>query len=308
MSNSVWPHRQQPPRLPHPWDSPGRNTGVGCHFLLRCMKGKVKVTLLSHVQLSATPWTAACQAPPTMGFSRREYWSGVPLPSLGFKTKSHQSSFLGGIMKDSISVSWPSRSTRRGNFSPSACYPRQSPHGHTKPSKNLSLLSPNPDISGKDLCLNFFNSFTHNSQPWKEPKRTSAGKWINTLRCTPEAAALRCAHSARSDSLRPHGLQPARLLCPWGVSGSNTGMGCPFLLQGLFPIQRSNPRLLCLLHWQVDSLSLSPPDVPEDADKSAKMRNKPLINTIGMNLKTFHWVSKARHRRHQIIRYNLHET
>ena len=38
MSNSVWPHRQQPTRLPHPWDSPGKNTGVGCHFLLQCMK------------------------------------------------------------------------------------------------------------------------------------------------------------------------------------------------------------------------------------------------------------------------------
>ena len=40
MPNSVQPHRQQPTRLPHPWDSPGKNTGVGCHFLPQCMKGK----------------------------------------------------------------------------------------------------------------------------------------------------------------------------------------------------------------------------------------------------------------------------
>ena len=40
MSDSVWPHRRQPTRLPHPWDSPGKNTGVGCHFLLQCMKVK----------------------------------------------------------------------------------------------------------------------------------------------------------------------------------------------------------------------------------------------------------------------------
>ena len=40
MSDSVRPHRQQPTRLPHPWDSPGKNTGVGCHFLLQCMKVK----------------------------------------------------------------------------------------------------------------------------------------------------------------------------------------------------------------------------------------------------------------------------
>ena len=38
MSNSVRPHRRQPTRLPRPWDSPGKNTGVGCHFLLQCMK------------------------------------------------------------------------------------------------------------------------------------------------------------------------------------------------------------------------------------------------------------------------------
>ena len=44
-------------------------------------KWKVKVKSLSHVQLSVTPWTAAYQAPPSMRFSRQEYWSGVPLPS-----------------------------------------------------------------------------------------------------------------------------------------------------------------------------------------------------------------------------------
>ena len=40
MSHSVRPHRQQPTRLCHPWDSPGKNTGVGCHCLLQCMKVK----------------------------------------------------------------------------------------------------------------------------------------------------------------------------------------------------------------------------------------------------------------------------
>ena len=40
MSDPVRPHRRQPTRLPCPWDSPGKNTGVGCHFLLQCMKVK----------------------------------------------------------------------------------------------------------------------------------------------------------------------------------------------------------------------------------------------------------------------------
>ena len=78
MSDSVRPHRWQPTRFPHPWDSPGKNTGVGCHFLLQC----VKVKSLSRVRLLATSWTAAYQAPSSMGFSRQEYWSGVPLPCL----------------------------------------------------------------------------------------------------------------------------------------------------------------------------------------------------------------------------------
>ena len=129
VSDSVRPHRQQATRLPCPWDSPGKSTGVGCHCLLQSMKvksasevtqscltlsdpmdcsppgssapgilqarvlewgaiafsnawkSKVKVKSLSRVQLLATPWTAALQAPPPLGFSRQEYWSGVPLPS-----------------------------------------------------------------------------------------------------------------------------------------------------------------------------------------------------------------------------------
>ena len=44
---------------------------------------KVKVKLLSRVRLFATPWTVAYQAPPSVGFSRQEYWSGLPFPSPG---------------------------------------------------------------------------------------------------------------------------------------------------------------------------------------------------------------------------------
>ena len=140
MYDSVRPHRRQPTRLPCPWDSPGKNTGVGCHFLLQCMKVKRKsevaqscltlsdpmdcsppgssvhgifqarvlewdaiafsvyaiqknvisiftqssMLLLSRfscVHLCATPWTAAHQAPPSLGLSRQEHWSGLPVPS-----------------------------------------------------------------------------------------------------------------------------------------------------------------------------------------------------------------------------------
>ena len=68
-------------QAPRPWDSPGKNTGEGCHFLSNAWKWKVKGKSLSRVWLCATPWTAAYQAPPSMGFSRQKYWSGVPLSS-----------------------------------------------------------------------------------------------------------------------------------------------------------------------------------------------------------------------------------
>ena len=133
MSHSVQPHRWQPTRLPCPWDSLGKNTGVGCHFLLQYMKVKSEsevaqscptlhnpmdcslpgssargifqarvlewgaidhldsvISVFSYVcacsvsqscPTLATPWTAVHQAPPSMGFPRQEYWSGLPLPS-----------------------------------------------------------------------------------------------------------------------------------------------------------------------------------------------------------------------------------
>ena len=67
-----------------------------------------------------------------------------------------------------------------------------------------------------------------------------------------------CVCSFASDALQPHGLSPTRLLCPWNFPGKNIGASCHFLLLGIFPTQGSNPGLLHLLHWQMDSLPLAP--------------------------------------------------
>ena len=67
-----------------------------------------------------------------------------------------------------------------------------------------------------------------------------------------------------SNSLQPYGLWPASLLCPWDSPGKNAGVGCHFLLQGIFPTQGSNLCLLCLLHWQVGSLPLASPGKPKE--------------------------------------------
>ena len=76
------PIDSNPPGSPDTWNSRGKNTGVGCHFLLQCMKVKreIKVVQSCPTQRPRGP-TAAYQAPPSMGFSKQEYWSGVPLPS-----------------------------------------------------------------------------------------------------------------------------------------------------------------------------------------------------------------------------------
>ena len=81
MSNFVQPHRWQPTRLPHR-DSLGKNTGVGCHFLLQCMKLKSESEVIQSCLTLSDPMD--CSLPGSslsMGFSRQEYWSGVPLPS-----------------------------------------------------------------------------------------------------------------------------------------------------------------------------------------------------------------------------------
>ena len=102
---------------------------VAISFSNAC-KWKVKGKSFSHAWLLVTPWTAAFQAPPSMGFSRQEYWSGLPFPSP-----------------------------------------------------------------------------MHESEKWK---------W---------------SCSVMSDSVRPHGLQPTRLLHPWDFPGKSTGVGCHCLLQ-----------------------------------------------------------------------------
>ena len=86
MSDSVRPHRWQPTRLPIPGILQARTLEWAAISFSNAWKWNVKVKSLSHIQLLATPWTAAYQTPPSMRFSRQEYWSGVPLPSLRTRT------------------------------------------------------------------------------------------------------------------------------------------------------------------------------------------------------------------------------
>ena len=75
------PRDSSPPGSPVPGILQARTLEQVAISFSNAWKWKVKVKPLSPVWLVATPWTAAHQAPPSMGFSRQEYWSGVPLPS-----------------------------------------------------------------------------------------------------------------------------------------------------------------------------------------------------------------------------------
>ena len=81
MSNCVRPHRWQPTRLHCPWESPGKNTGVDCHFLLQCMKEKSESEVTQSCLTLCDPMDCNLPGSSVHGFSRQEYWSGVPLPS-----------------------------------------------------------------------------------------------------------------------------------------------------------------------------------------------------------------------------------
>ena len=78
-----------PPGFPVPGILQARTLEWVAISFSNAWKWKVKVKSLSHVWLFATPWTAAYQAPPSMEFSRQEYWSGVPLPSPMFYVYNH---------------------------------------------------------------------------------------------------------------------------------------------------------------------------------------------------------------------------
>ena len=107
----------QPPALPPPCGSHGARAALGghlaaCGLSARLTAGPTHVVfivcqLLSRVRPSATPWTAAFQAPPSMGFSRQEYWSEVSLPSpspeyIPTNTTLHLALFLGPLKTEVI--------------------------------------------------------------------------------------------------------------------------------------------------------------------------------------------------------------
>ena len=79
MSNSVQTHRQKPIRLPRPWDSPGKNTGVGCHFLLQCMKVKSESEIAQSWPTVRDPMDGSPPGSPIPGILQARTLAWVPI-------------------------------------------------------------------------------------------------------------------------------------------------------------------------------------------------------------------------------------
>ena len=120
MSDSVRPHRWQPTRLRHPWDSPGKNTGVGCHFLLQCMK--VKVKSLSKCPTLCDPIDCSLPGSSIHGIFQARVLAAAAAKSLQSRTTrcdpiagSPPGSPIPGILQARI-LEWIAISFSRGSF------------------------------------------------------------------------------------------------------------------------------------------------------------------------------------------------
>ncbi|CAI9160400.1 unnamed protein product [Rangifer tarandus platyrhynchus] len=84
MSDSVGPHRLQPTRLLHPWDSPGKNTGVGCHFLLQCLKVKSESEVVQSCLTFSDPMDCSLPGSSVHGIfqARVLEWVAIAFPTI----------------------------------------------------------------------------------------------------------------------------------------------------------------------------------------------------------------------------------
>ena len=139
----------------------------------------------SRVRLYATPETAAHQAPPSLGFSRQEHWSGLPFLS-------------------------PMHEGEKWKWSRSVASDSSRPHG-LQPTRLL--------------------------HPWDFPGK-STGVGCHCLLCCSKQQSKSESRSVVFDPLQPHGLYS-----PWNSPGQDTGVGSLSLLQGIFPTQGQNPGL-----------------------------------------------------------------
>ena len=151
------PHRRQPTRLPHPWDSPGKNTGVGCHFLLQCMKVKSESEVTQLCPTLSDPMDCSLPGSSIHGIfqARVLEWGAIAF------SVAHNSVYLGFTLQWHFSIYlhlWPTFFSRQGRelFFLSERYadgspPKEIPHDliqDATPANACVILAPFPPALG----------------------------------------------------------------------------------------------------------------------------------------------------------------
>ena len=110
------PHRRQPTRLPCPWDSPGKNTGVGCHFLLQCMKVKTESELAQSCPTLSDPMDCSLPGSSTHGIFQASVleWGAIAFSVPGGSDSKESACNVGHLG----SIPGSGRSPREGNGNP----------------------------------------------------------------------------------------------------------------------------------------------------------------------------------------------
>ena len=120
MSDSVQSHRWQPTRLPCPWDSPGKNTGVGCHFLLQCMKVKSESEVTQSCLILSDPMDCSPPGSSVHGIfqARVLEWGAIAFSELCFLPDSKESACNAGHAGDLGWILGLGKSPGEGNSYP----------------------------------------------------------------------------------------------------------------------------------------------------------------------------------------------
>ena len=159
MSDSVRPHRRQPTRLPRPWDSPGKNTGVGFHFLLQCMKLKSESEVTQSCPTLSDPMDYSLPGSSIHGIFKARVLEWVAIAFSGFCISSCQRKTIGILYREYC------------------CYPQYKDHSRWRKS---SL-----NIHWKGWCWSW-SSITlatlskepaHWQRPWRQGRLKAGGEW-----------------------------------------------------------------------------------------------------------------------------------
>ena len=106
VSNSMRPHRRQPTRPPNPWDSPGKNTGVGCHFLLQCIKVKSDSEVVQSCPTLSDPMDCSLPGSSVHGIlqARVLEWGAVAFSALTLGSINSENSHRGNHLNTRLSI------------------------------------------------------------------------------------------------------------------------------------------------------------------------------------------------------------